>query len=125
MFTGSIVGRVGQDPDLRATPSGMAVTKFSIASTTRRGETETTTWQRCVAWGGAAETIAKYVRKGHQFAVQGRLIENRWKDKDDREQRILELHVDQFQLLANGPRPENQNQEGTSQNPEVDTSDMP
>jgi len=73
-----IVGNVGRDPEMRYTPSGQAVTSFSVATnrqyTSNNGETvKETTWFRVSAWGKQAETCNQYLRKGSKVLVEGRL----------------------------------------------------
>jgi single-strand DNA-binding protein len=73
-----IVGNVGRDPEMRYTPSGQAVTSFSVATnrqyTNNNGETvKETIWFRVSAWGKQAETCNQYVKKGSKVLVEGRL----------------------------------------------------
>jgi single-strand DNA-binding protein len=73
-----IVGNVGRDPEMRYTPSGQAVTSFSVAtnrSYTNAGgqRVDETIWFRVSAWGKQAETCNQYLRKGSKVLVEGRL----------------------------------------------------
>ena len=73
-----IVGNVGKDPEMRYTPSGQAVTSFSVATnrqyTTGNGEqAKETIWFRISTWGKTAETCNQYVKKGMKVLVEGRL----------------------------------------------------
>jgi single-strand DNA-binding protein len=73
-----IVGNVGRDPEMRYTPSGQAVTSFSVATnrqyTNNNGEVvKETTWFRVSAWGKQAETCNQYIKKGSKVLVEGRL----------------------------------------------------
>ena len=73
-----IVGNVGRDPEMRYTPSGQAVTSFSVATnrqyTNNNGETvKETIWFRVSAWGKQAEACNQYVKKGSKVLVEGRL----------------------------------------------------
>jgi single-strand DNA-binding protein len=73
-----IVGNVGRDPEMRYTPSGQAVTSFSVATnrqyTNNNGETvKETIWFRVSAWGKQAETCNQYLKKGSKVLVEGRL----------------------------------------------------
>jgi single-strand DNA-binding protein len=73
-----IVGNVGKDPEMRFTPSGQAVTSFSVAAnrsyTTGNGEqVKETVWFRVTTWGKQAEVCNQYVKKGMQVLVEGRL----------------------------------------------------
>ncbi|MDP3183777.1 MAG: single-stranded DNA-binding protein [Anaerolineales bacterium] len=73
-----IVGNLGRDPEMRYTPSGQAVTSFSVATnrqyTNNAGETvKETIWFRVSAWGKTAETCNQYLKKGSKVLVEGRL----------------------------------------------------
>ena len=73
-----IVGNVGRDPEMRYTPSGTAVTSFSVATnrqyTNNNGETiKETIWFRVSAWGKTGETCNQYLKKGSKVLVEGRL----------------------------------------------------
>ena len=73
-----IVGNLGKDPEMRYTPSGQAVTSFSVASsrkyTSSNGEqVNETTWFRISAWGKQAEICNQYLKKGSKVLVEGRL----------------------------------------------------
>jgi len=77
-----IVGNLGSDPEMRYTPSGVPVTRFSVATNRRwtDGEgnpQEETTWFRVSAWSGLAETCNQYLSKGRQVLVEGRLVPDR------------------------------------------------
>lgn len=74
----TIVGNVGRDPEMRYTPSGAAVTSFSVATsrqyTNNAGETvKETVWFRVTTWGKQAEVCNQYVKKGMKVLVEGRL----------------------------------------------------
>jgi len=84
-----VVGNVGRDPEMRYTPSGQAVTSFSVATnrqyTASSGErVKETIWFRVSAWGKDAETCNQYVKKGDKVLVEGRLTA----DKDTGNPRI-------------------------------------
>jgi len=74
----TIVGNLGNDPEMRYTPSGVPVTKFSVATNRRWTSAEgtpgeETAWFRVSAWRGLAETCNQYLSKGRQVLVEGRL----------------------------------------------------
>ena len=74
-----IVGNLGKDPEMRYTPSGQAVTSFSVASsrqyTSNNGQTvKETCWFRISAWGKQAETCNQYLKKGSKVLIEGRLV---------------------------------------------------
>ncbi len=73
-----IVGNLGRDPEMRYTPSGQAVTNFSVATnrqyTTNNGEkVKETTWFRVSVWGRMAEVCNQYLRRGSKVLIEGRL----------------------------------------------------
>lgn len=102
-----LVGNLGRDPETRYTPSGTAVTNFSMAVNEVRGseeKTEYTHWFRVVCFGKLAEVVAEYLAKGRQVAVQGSLRENRWKAEDGTNRSRVEIMARSVQFL--GARPE-------------------
>jgi len=99
-----IVGRVGQDPEKRATQTGTAVSNFSLATNEsirdQSGQTtELTEWHRCVAFGKTAEFINSYVTKGRLVYVDGRLRTRKWTDNNNVTHYSTEIHVDTAMLL--------------------------
>ena len=73
-----LVGNVGRDPEMRYTPSGAAVTSFSVATSRNyksQGQTiKETIWFRVTCWGKQAEVASNYVKKGQKVLVEGRLV---------------------------------------------------
>ena len=74
----TIIGNLGQDPEMRYTPDGQAVANLSVATNNKykrsNGEVvNETTWFRVTAWGPIAEVVSKYLKKGRQVMVKGRL----------------------------------------------------
>jgi single-strand DNA-binding protein len=74
----TFVGHLGNDPEIRYTPSGQPVTSFNVASndqyTNDKGETvKITTWFRCTSWGKAAEIFSQHLQKGSKVLVEGKL----------------------------------------------------
>ena len=99
-----LVGRLGQNPEQRAIPSGTAVTNFSIATNeTRKNQNgeyiDTTEWHRCVSFGKIAEYIGNYFTKGRLVYVEGRLRTRKWNDKSDVTHYTTEIMVDTAMLL--------------------------
>jgi single-strand DNA-binding protein len=81
-----LLGRLGSDPDLKYTPGGAAVAKFSMATTEnwvdKSGQRkEETTWHKVVVWDKMAENCARYLSKGRQVFVEGRIRVESWDDK--------------------------------------------
>lgn len=100
-----LVGNLGKDPELRYTPSGAAVATFSLATTERfkdkTGETqEKTEWHNIVAWKGLAEICGKYLHKGKQIYIEGRIQSRSYDDRDGNKRYITEIVADQMQMLG-------------------------
>lgn len=82
-----LVGRLGKDPEIRSTPSGTNVARFSLATdekfTDRNGEKqERTEWHNIVAWGKLAEICGQYLKKGKLVYIDGSIRTDSWDDKE-------------------------------------------
>ena len=106
-----LIGNLGQDPEIRYTPSGSAVCNVPLATTESwkdrdSGERrERTEWHRLVFFGRLAEITAEYLHKGSQTYVEGRLQTRKWKDQDGNERYTTEVVVSEMHIL--GSRNEN------------------
>ncbi|MGE0616379.1 MAG: single-stranded DNA-binding protein [Bacteriovoracia bacterium] len=102
-----IVGRLGQNPELRYTPSGAAVANFSVATNEawvdKQGQKqERTEWHKCVVWGKQAELCNQYLQKGRQVYLEGRLQTRQWQDKDNQTRYTTEIQVSNVRFLGEG-----------------------
>jgi single-strand DNA-binding protein len=100
-----LVGFVGLDPEVRYLDSGTPVANIRLATsenyTNRAGEKVTQTeWHNVVAWRGLAEVIEKYVKKGTQLYVEGRIRTRSWDDRDGNKRYTTEIVADNMQLLG-------------------------
>ncbi len=100
-----LVGNVGKDPEIRYLEGGAAVCKFSLATSevykNRNGEKVTTTeWHNIVLWRGLAEIAEKYVKKGMQLYIEGRIKTRSYNDKDGNTKYITEIVGDNMQMLG-------------------------
>ena len=77
-----LVGRMGQDPELKYTPTQTAVVNITVATTDKYQDKETTEWSRVVAFGKSAEFIANYLKKGALIYIDGRLQTRQWENRD-------------------------------------------
>lgn len=94
-----IIGNLGKDPELKYSQSGKPTTRFSVAVTERRKEGEDETeWFNVVSFGQTAENINKYLHKGSQVFIEGRIKTRRY-DKDGKTHYITELYADNVQFL--------------------------
>src|SRR2546423_1952161 len=102
-----LVGRLGQNPEVRYTPSGAAVANFSVATNEswvdKQGQKqERTEWHRVVVWGKLAELCGQYLTKGRQAYVEGRLQTRQWQDKDGQTKYTTEVQAQTVQFLGGG-----------------------
>jgi single-strand DNA-binding protein len=102
-----IVGNLGNDPEMRHIPSGAAVCEFRVATnevwTDKDGQRqERTEWHRIVVWGKRAETCSKYLSRGRQVYVEGRLRTRSWEDKDGNKRYTTEIVANDIQFLGGG-----------------------
>jgi len=100
-----LIGRLGKDPEMRFTPSGKAVTNFTVATnenwTDQSGERqERTEWHRIVTWGKLAENSAKLLSKGKQVYIEGRLQTRQWDDRDGNKRYTTEIVANTMQILS-------------------------
>lgn len=105
-----IIGNLGRDPEMRYTPSGQAVTQFTVATNRRwqsNGEwQEETEWFRVVVWGAQAERTAERLRKGHKVYVEGRIQTRQWEDQQGQKRTTTELVALQVTSLERRERDE-------------------
>jgi len=100
-----LIGNVGREAELRYTPQGTAVCNFTLATNERRrnpsGELETiTTWFRVTLWGKQAENLHRYLQKGKQVYVEGRLRVTEWTDRDNKARYSLDVTATDLRLLG-------------------------
>jgi single-strand DNA-binding protein len=104
-----LVGNLGADPDMRYTPSGQGVCELRIATSEswndKNGQRqERTEWHRVVVWGKRAEVCSKYLSKGRQVYVEGRIQTRTYDDKEGQKRYITEIIAADVQFLGGGGR---------------------
>ena len=113
-----LIGNVGQDPEIRYTGdvnNGTKVATLRVATTERYRDRngnlqEHTEWHSIVVWRNTADVVEKYVKKGTQVYIEGRLRTRSWDDQNGNKRYVTEIVADTLQLL--GRRPEGQQQGG-------------
>jgi single-strand DNA-binding protein len=101
-----LVGNLGKDPEVKYTPNGVPVAKFSLATNERykdkSGEwQDRTEWHSIVAWQRLAEIVGEYVKKGSKVYIEGRLQTSSWEDKQSGEKKYrTEIIVSDLVLLG-------------------------
>ena len=106
-----IIGNLGRDPEMRYTPSGQAVTQFTVATNRnyrdQQGEWQKETeWFRVVVWGQQAERTAEYLRKGNKVYVEGRIQTRQWEDQSGQKRYTTEVVANQVTSLERRERDE-------------------
>jgi single-strand DNA-binding protein len=96
----TIIGRLGQNPDVRTTGGGTKVAKFSIA-TDRLKKDAPTDWHRCVAWDKQAEAVERFLHKGDAVGVEGRMEYGSY-EKDGVKVYTADVMVERVILLGSG-----------------------
>jgi len=102
-----LVGYLGADPDMRYTPSGQGVCELRLATSEswndKNGQRqERTEWHRIVVWGKRAEICSKYLAKGRQVYVEGRIQTRNYDDKEGNKRYITEIIANDVQFLGGG-----------------------
>ena len=105
-----LLGNVGQEPELKVLKD-TSVTAFSIATTEAYNGTKTTTWHRCKAFGKTGETIAKYIKKGDQVYVEGKMKFGSYENKEGNTVYTAEAIIYSFSFVGNKPKDESQAEE--------------
>ncbi len=104
-----IIGRLGQDPEVKYTPNGQAVANFTVATSENwtdkatGSKQERTEWHRIVVWGRLAELCKDYLKKGRQVYIDGRLQTRSWDDKEGKKRYITEIVANTVQFLGTSP----------------------
>lgn len=101
-----LLGNVGKDPEIRATPSGTTVATFSLATADRRKDAQgnwqdSTEWHNLVAFQRTAEIVRDYVKKGTQLFIEGKIQTRSWDDKESGQKKYrTEILVNELSLLG-------------------------
>lgn len=110
-----LIGNVGADPDVKYLEGGVAVARFSLATSevynNKNGERVTQTeWHNIVLWRNLAQIAEKYVRKGMMLYIEGRIRTRSWDDQNGVKRYTTEIYGDNFQMLSrkqdNGDKPQ-------------------
>lgn len=104
-----LIGHLGNDPEVKAIASGKKMARFSIATNERyqntKGERVTETqWHNLIAWGKLADIAARYLEKGREVMVEGKLVNRQYEDKNGQRKYTTEIQVQELLLLSGGHR---------------------
>ncbi len=106
-----LIGNLGQDPETKTLDSGKKVAKFTIATndTYKNNDgqkIEETMWHNIVAWNGLAETASKYLKKGNEVVVNGRIVYRTYEDKNGVTKYFTEIVLNEILLLRSAKNDE-------------------
>ena len=104
-----LIGAVGNDPEVRTVQGGAKVATLRLATTERYkdrdgNQHEDTEWHTIVIWNGKADFVEKYIRKGANLFVSGKLRTRKWDDNDGRTRYSTEIVADNIQMLDRRPK---------------------
>jgi len=100
-----LIGNLGREPEMNYTPSGKAITKFSLAVSRRWKDRESgeqrdeTTWFNIIAWDRLAETCNSYLHKGSKIFIEGRMTSHKYTDKDGVERTAWDVTASDMEML--------------------------
>lgn len=100
-----LIGNLGNNPEVKTLDGGKKIAKFSVATneTYRNSKGEKvveTQWHNLIAWGKVAEIAEKYLHKGSEVALEGKLINRSYNDKDGNKKFVTEIQVNELLLLG-------------------------
>jgi len=100
-----LIGNIGMNPEIKTLDGGKKLAKMSIATNesykNSKGERVTETqWHNLIAWGKTAEIIEKYLQKGSEVAVEGKLIHRNYTDKDGEKRYVTEIEVNELLMIG-------------------------
>ena len=104
-----LLGNLGKDPELKSTPSGMAIATFSLATTERAKDKDgnwqdRTEWHNIKAFGRTAEVVGQYLKKGRTVYIEGRIHNDSWDDKETGQKKYRTEIIGHQMVLLGGPR---------------------
>ncbi|HNX44413.1 MAG TPA: single-stranded DNA-binding protein [Bacteroidales bacterium] len=106
-----LIGRLGQDPEIRTLENGAKVANFRFATDDSYNDKdgnrkEQTEWHNIVAWGNLAERCEKYLKKGKEVVISGRLTYRNWEDKNNSKHTTAEIVVNEMLFVGSKPEEE-------------------
>lgn len=122
-----VLGRLGKDPELKYTPSGVAVANFSVATSESWKDKETgekrenTQWHRLVAWRRLGEVCGEFLKKGSLVFIEGKMETRSWEDQDGNKRWTTEVIAQKMQMLG-GKRDQEPESEPATPPPEPPAS---
>jgi len=111
----TLIGNLGQDPDAKTTESGKKIARFTLATNDGYKNADgqkvnETTWHNIVAWNGLADVAGRFLKKGKEVAVEGRIVYRTYEDKKGVTKYITEIVLNDLILLRSGRDQGNEDQ---------------
>ena len=105
----NLIGAVGNDPEVRTLQGGAKVASFRLATTERYkdrdgNKNEQTEWHSITVWNGKADFVEKYVKKGNNLFISGKLSTRQWTDQSGNKRYTTEVVADNIQMLDRKPK---------------------
>ena len=116
----TLLGNCGKDPEIKQTSTGKKVATFSLATTEKYSGESKTTWHNIVVWEKLAEICEKYVKKGSQLFIEGKISYRVWEDKDGNKRNITEIVASEIKLLGGKPESKVETRESIMNAPDDD-----
>jgi single-strand DNA-binding protein len=103
-----LIGRLGNDPEVKTLESGKNLTTFSIATSDfyyndKKEKVEDTQWHNIVAWGKLAEIAGKYLKKGEEVALEGKLVHRSYENGKGEKRFVTEVNMNEMRMLGKAP----------------------
>jgi single-strand DNA-binding protein len=103
----TLIGHLGQDPETKTLETGKKVTHFTLATddgykNADGQKVNETMWHNIIAWNGLADIAGKYLKKGRQVAVEGRIVYRNYEDKKGAKKNVTEIVLSELLLLGSG-----------------------
>jgi single-strand DNA-binding protein len=100
----NLIGNLGQDPEIKSLENGKKLTRFTLATSEEFKNSDgqkvkETTWHNIVAWNGLADVAGRYLKKGGQVAVEGRIVYRSYEDKNGATKYITEIVINEMLML--------------------------
>ena len=100
-----LIGNLGNNPEIRTTESGKKMAKFSVATnetyrTAKGDKVVETQWHNLIAWGKVADIAEQFLSKGSEVAIEGKLINRNYTDKDGNKHYVTEIQVNEVLMLG-------------------------
>jgi single-strand DNA-binding protein len=101
-----LIGRLGNDPEVKTLENGRSLASFRIATNDfyyndKKEKVEDTQWHQVVAWGKIAEIAGKYLKKGEEVALEGKLVHRSYENGKGEKRYVTEINMNEMRMLGN------------------------